>query len=522
MPQQLKEILQGGKYLAMRGPDHCVSRIKKDGIYIFRRLSINDTTRHGDQPMTSGSITMMCNGEIYNHKQLEEQYELKCTSKSDCEVILRLYEKIGFVETVKRLDGVFAIVLVDGDNVYLARDRIGVRPLFFGLTKERNLAVASVPNSLHGWCTSISPFPPGLCAIHNKKHKLDQEKISLLTYVYKDEIKPPQVRHYSEKSLSIALNAAVKKRLMSDRPIGCLLSGGLDSSLISAILVRHLGPKNVRTYSIGMEGSTDLHYARKVAEFLGTEHHEVKFTAEEGFNVIPDVIRAIGSYDITTVRASIGMYLISKYILENTTDKVIFSGEGSDEILCGYLYFHNAPTPEDADEESQRLIRQLHLYDVLRADRSVSCHGLEIRVPFLDRDVVNTALAIPPRDKIPRDGYEKYLLRDEFRGYLPNDVLWRRKEGFSDGVSGTKKSWFAHIQERVEKLIPDIIYNSKIFPSKEAMFYRLIFANEFPYYNMPIPYWMPRWTDTNDPSGRMITAYDESHGREDIVSDVEE
>jgi asparagine synthase (glutamine-hydrolysing) len=295
---------------------------------------------------------------------------------------------------------------------------------------------------------------------------------------------------------------------MSDRPMGCLLSGGLDSSLVASILVKFLGGKNVRTYSIGMQGSTDLYYAKKVANFLGTDHHEVLFTPEEGFAVIPEVIRTLGSYDITTIRASVGMYLLSKYISENTTDKVIFSGEGSDEVLEGYLYFHNAPTPKEGEDESVRLIRNLHLYDVLRADRCISTNGLEPRVPFLDRKFVDVTLSLSEDQKKPSSGFEKYILRKAFTGYLPDDVLWRRKEGFSDGVSSVKKSWYNYIQEFIEPIIPDYLFNPN-FPSKEAMYYKMIFDNIFPNYKLDVTYWMPKWSNTNDPSGRLIQAYDE-------------
>lgn len=504
LPKNLEKILMSGKYLQCRGPDNSISIVQSTGIYMFHRLSINDTSTDGNQPMRSNNILMMCNGEIYNHHQLREEFNLKCNSNSDCEVILRLYEKIGFEETIKKLYGVFAIILVDGDKVYLARDRIGVRPLFFGLTDDKYLAVASVPNSLVDFCKVVSPFPPGMTAFHNKS-----DTTYVMKYLYQDKIELAPVRLEDGTSqLRDTLLEAVRMRLLSDRPIGCLLSGGLDSSLVCAILVKFLGGKNVRTYSIGMEGSTDLYYAKKVSDFLGTDHHEVIFTPKEGFDIIPEVIRTLGSYDITTIRASVGMYLISKYISHQSQDKVIFSGEGSDEVLEGYLYFHNAPTPKDGEEESLRLIRNLHLYDVLRADRCISAHGLEPRVPFLDRKFVDTALSLSADQKKPQNGYEKYILRKAFEGYLPHDVLWRRKEGFSDGVSSVKKSWYHYIQEMVEPIIPDYLFNSS-FPSKEAMYYKMIFDNIFPTYNLRVNYWMPKWTDSKDPSGRLIKAYDE-------------
>jgi asparagine synthase (glutamine-hydrolysing) len=502
-PKDLNKLLEASDYLKNRGPDSKVQIINDQGVFVFYRLAINDTSENGNQPMVSNKAILLCNGEIYNYKELRDEYELKCNSNSDCEVILRLYEKIGFEETVKKLYGVYAIILVDNDNVYLARDRIGVRPLYYGFSKDNELMISSVPNPIVDFCTVVNAFPPGASMIYNKH-------TSKFQMINKENIELSESRlEDGTKLLHDTLVNAVKKRLISDRPIGCLLSGGLDSSIVVAILAKLLGPENINTYSIGMTGSTDLYYAKKVADYLGTNHHEILFTPEEGFAVIPEVIKSLASYDITTIRASVGMYLISKYISENTNDKVIFSGEGSDEVLEGYLYFHNAPTPEDGENESVRLIKQLHLYDVLRADRCISVNGLEPRVPFLDKDFVNVALSLSAEQKRPQKGFEKYILRKAFEGYLPNEVLWRRKEGFSDGVSSVKKAWYHHIQEMVDPLIPDYLFNPN-FPSKEAMYYNMIFNNIFPKYGyLTIPYWMPRWSDSKDPSGRMIQVYDE-------------
>ena len=521
-PKAFKQIISSSQYLSSRGPDLSHSIITPNGIYIFHRLSINDTSKQGMQPFVSKNIMMMCNGEIYNHQQLRQEYNLKCTSNSDCEVIIRLYEKIGFVETVKKLYGVFAIVLVDDNKVYLARDRIGVRPLYFGLTEDNFLSVSSVPNCLVSFCSTISHFPPGATCIHVKNSDSKSKSQQILQFLQTDNVNIPTNRLPSN-SLSLIKSTfieAVKTRLISDRPIGCLLSGGLDSSLVTSILCKLIGAKNVRTYSIGMEGSTDLFYAKKVADFLGTQHTEVKFTPQEGFNVIPKVIETLATYDITTIRASVGMYLVSKYIREHSDDKVIFSGEGSDEILQGYLYFHNAPTPVDGEIESLRLVNQLHNYDVLRADRCISSNGLEPRVPFLDRRFVDLCMALPVNDKCPKEGIEKYILRKAFdydstdstqeTCYLPKEVLWRRKEGFSDGTSSIQKPWYKLVQEFVEPIIPDYLYNSN-FPSKESQYYKMIFDNLFPTYNLKIPYWMPKWSgDVKDPSGRLMKAFDET------------
>jgi asparagine synthase (glutamine-hydrolysing) len=521
LPKDLNKIIQSGKYLSKRGPDASSCIIKSSGIYIFHRLSINDLSNEGMQPFTSGNnITMMCNGEIYNHKELRQEYNLECTSNSDCEVIIHLYKKFGFVKTVKLLYGVFAIILVDGDNVYLARDRIGVRPLYIGMTAENDLAASSVPNSLIDFCTMVHNLPPGITATRNRLDKSNR----ILKYLHIDKVSIPDIR-ISDNIHNLIKNTlidSVKTRLISDRPIACLLSGGLDSSLITSILTSIKGRGKVRTYSIGMEGSTDLFYAKKVADYLGTNHTEVKFTPQEGFAIIPEVIRILGSYDITTIRASVGMYLISKYIRENSDEKVIFSGEGSDEILQGYLYFHNAPTPDDGEKESLRLVENLYKYDVLRADRCISSNGLEPRVPFLDKRFVDLCMALPVNEKCPQHGIEKYVLRKAFdcdihveekseQPFLPKEVLWRRKEGFSDGTSSIEKPWYKLIQEFIEQIIPDYLYNSTLYPSKEAHYYKMIFDVIFPKYSEQIPYWLPKWSgDVNDPSGRLIKAFSET------------
>lgn len=535
-PTNLKQIFSSSKYLAERGPDSSSTLIRSNSIYIFYRLSINDISANGMQPFTSDSVLCMCNGEIYNHQELRKEFNLSCQSNSDCEVILHLYKKIGFVETVKRLYGVFSIILADGENVYIARDRIGVRPLYTGITSEKYIAISSVPNCIVDYCSDVKPFPPGHISVYNKT----EDKMSLL---YTDIVSIPEIRvaehvHVDADQIILPLLKntlidAVKTRLISDRPIACLLSGGLDSSLVTSILTSLRGRGNVRTYSIGMEGSTDLFYAKKVADFLGTVHTEVKFTPEEGFSAIPEVIRALGSYDITTIRASVGMYLVSKYISKNSNDKVIFSGEGADEILQGYLYFHNAPTPQDGELESLRLVNQLHMYDVLRADRCISSNGLEPRVPFLDRKFVNLCMSLPASQKCPIKGIEKYILRkafdydysqgevysegDQERCYLPKEVLWRRKEGFSDGTSSIQKPWYKYIAEYVDRIIPDYLYNPN-FPSKEAQYYKMIFDNIFPKYNLEIPYWMPKWCgDVKDPSGRLMKAFDQ---QEPVISQL--
>lgn len=509
-------VLKSAMSLANRGPDSCTTITTKTGFFVFHRLAINDVSFDGNQPMVSGNVLMMCNGEIYNHKELEQEFNLTCHSKSDCEVILRLYEKIGFVETVKRLRGVYAIILVDEkeNKVFVARDRIGVRPLYFGLTGNNELAIASVPQALIPFCKGISPIRPGFVCLHDLNRKKTENRIPIFEFLWNNlpVISMDKFQDSGILMLRDNLIYSVKVRLISDRPIGCLLSGGLDSSIVASILVRFLGSENVRTYSIGMEGSTDLFYARKVADFLGTKHTEVLFTEEEGLKVIPDVVKTLCSYDITTIRASVGMYLLAKYISENTTDKVIFSGEGSDELLEGYLYFHNAPNPEEGERETLRLIRELHQYDVLRVDRCISSFGLEPRVPFLDRDVVDCVMRMGAKEKFyeNKDGkkIEKYILRRAFEDFLPSEIVWRRKEAFSDGVSKKEKSWYKIIQDFCESKVSNEIFNDKLYPSKEAQYYRLLFDRFFNGYDPKIPYWLPRWCgNTKDPSARVLGVY---------------
>lgn len=522
----LKKILEASESLKPRGPDCGTTIMNSAGVYTFKRLAIVDPSAHGNQPFTDGKIIVLCNGEIYNHKELEEKYSVKCDSQSDCEIILHLYKKVGFVEMVKQLDGVFAIALVDGDDCWYARDRIGVRPLFVGYVEYKWIAVASIANALLPFCRDVKQVPPGVAFHHVKGTVTVQtarfaelpDELSDMLYDLEcvwpsflntlnieckyEKMKPFE---YAMNQVRVFLTKAVRKRLMSDRPIGCLLSGGLDSSIIAALLVQLLGKDKVRTYSIGMEGSVDLKYASQVAEFLGTVHTSVKFTVKDGIATIPKVIQALESYDITTIRASVPMYLLAEYISNNTDDIVIFSGEGSDELFCGYLYWHNSPSVEASAKESRDRVNKLHNYDVLRADRVVSCHGLELRVPFLDMDVVDIAFEMPAVHKVPTKGWEKYLLRKAFEDILPKSVAWRRKEAFSDGVSGMEKSWYEHIQDFVDTRIGDELFNEKLYRSKEDMYYKLLFVNLFPNYDLNVPTWMPLWSSTNDPSARTLT-----------------
>lgn len=501
--EDLKPVKNAQEILSNRGPDSDHFSTSPH-ILGFRRLAIVEPDEKAMQPFQKEGITVLCNGEIYNHKKLEYTYNLKCESGSDCECILHLYRNFGFETMIKYLSGDFAIAIIDGDDMYFGRDRIGVRPLFYGRTVDGNLAVASYARALTDYCPNVKQVPPGW-GHYNK----ETDGINFYEYSYPE---------YNVGGVSISklvhsnLIKAVEARLMSDRPIGCLLSGGLDSSLIASILCRLIGGKNVRTYSIGMNGSLDLYHARKVSEYLGTNHTEIIFTPKEGFEAIPDVIRDLESYDITTIRASVGMWLLSKWIAKHTEDTVLLSGEGADELFCGYLYFHYAPSPEALGIESKRLVKNLYLYDVLRADRCVSSHGLELRVPFLDKSLVDLCLAIKPELRMPQNGMEKHLLRTAFKesGFLPDSVLWRRKDGMSDGISGSGKRWYEHIQDFVEPLITDDEWKKSGLPSKEATYYRKIYDEMFPTYQPKYEYWMPQWVKHDgDPSGRILEVFEE-------------
>ena len=486
------------KVLEKRGPDSCCKVVSERYLCGFQRLTINDLTELGNQPMESDDekIFLMCNGEIFNFLELKDKYNLKMKSHSDCEVILRMYENNCL--NVEELNGDFAFVIYDQKRnlITLGRDRMGVRPLFYGFTEDHSFAVSSEVKAL-SCCANERIFhvQPGTVV----KYDLNKEDVSVNPYYFHSTIQK-DIEPTTAKLRSM-LFSSTQKRLLSERPIGCLLSGGLDSSIICAILCELVGSRNVRTYSIGMEGSLDLQYARKVANFLGTTHHEVLFTPKEGLDAIPEVIYHLESYDITTVRASVGMYLLGKYISNNTQDKVIFSGEGSDELFCGYLYFHYAPTPEDAHVESLRLMSDMYKYDVLRADRCISSNGLELRVPFLDPEVIEYAKALSPELKAPNGQIEKRVLREAFRYMLPEEVLYRRKDGFSDGVSSTTKSWYEYIKEHVG--------DSKTSTKKEAEWYRKIYDKHYPFYSRPIDYfWMPKWVNAGDnPSGRVLTIF---------------
>jgi len=489
-----------------RGPDN--SCTTSDNIYYFQfhRLCINDLSDNGNQPFENDKYIWMCNGEIYNFKQLKKKYNISTPSNSDCEVIGYLIDIIGFNSMCNELDGVFAISIIDkSDNtLYLLRDPIGVRPLYYYHDKNM-IAFSSEGKSLHSLVDNkknIQQLPPSSYMIYY--YKTHGYQISKYFNIDNIPINPNLRFNNCTEKIQQLLTSSIEKRMISDRPIGCLLSGGLDSSLVASILSKFLQKrgKKLKTFSVGFKDSEDLKYAKQVAKYLKTDHHELILDYDEAMSRLPELIKHIETYDITTIRASLGMYLLSEYISKNHPERVIFSGEGADEIFGGYLYFHNSPTFKEFEDESKRLVNELCYFDVLRSDRSTSAFGLELRVPFLDKEFVKFVMSISGNLR-KFTTLEKYVLRQSFQNnYLPNKILYRKKEGFSDGVGGMKKPFYKHIQEYIRKHNKDIRH---FFDDDELEknYYKNIYDSYYQY--KPIPhYWMPKWIKTNNPSGRIL------------------
>lgn len=544
-PDTVAKVLNA---LSARGPETCVDKVltlNQAVVHLgFTRLAINGLTPEGDQPMSHGSIHWICNGEIYNWQILANKLGLvpEKRSDSDCSVLGALWLKLrdepdGAERFFRALDGVFAIVLVDTERgtVLVGRDPYGVRPLFMA---ERDLGScayfasemkALMPHTAYCANLKIRQFPPGSYAQMTYGNNLQlQSNIRQYHQVPWLNCVSGYVE-YQEKAienLRLKLEVAVSKRLLAERPLAALLSGGIDSSLIAALVAKMTSTQHrLKTFSIGFEGSEDLRCARIVAAHIGSDHTEIVSTPDEFFAAIPEVVRAIESYDITTVRASVGNYLVSKAIRERTDCKVVFNGDGSDEVFGSYLYFYRAPTDEAFEAETTRLLKDICYFDVLRSDRSISTHGLEPRTPFLDKSFVAAAKALPTNLRRPNsEQCEKWVLRQAFSGsgLLPDEILWRRKEAFSDGVSSKVKPWYQEIQERIAKggLIPEnweTLARQKFThncpKTAEAFYYRQLFESFYGAQNAEaIPYfWMPRWSgETNDPSARTLSLYSQT------------
>ena len=527
------DVLEMSKKLRHRGPDWNGIYSDDKVILAHERLAIVDP-KSGKQPLYSsdGRYVLAANGEIYNHNELRDEIGNKYNflTKSDCEVIIALFDKKreNFIDD---LNGIFGFVIYDKlENEFLiARDHIGIIPLYMGWDNDGTLYIASELKALEGKCNKIEIFPPG--------HFLSSKDLKLTKWYKRDwmDFKNVKNNNTSIDILKKSLEDAVHRQLMSDVPYGVLLSGGLDSSITSA-LAKKFSKNRIETgdeeeawypqlhsFSVGLPGSPDLKAARLVADKIGSIHHEINFTIQEGLDAIRDVIYHIETYDVTTVRASTPMYLMAR-VIKSMGIKMVLSGEGADEIFGGYLYFHKAPNSEEFHKETVRKIDKLYQYDCLRANKSLAAWGIEGRVPFLDKDFIDVAMQLNPNDKmITKDRMEKWVLRQAFESYLPKEVAWRQKEQFSDGVG---YSWIDSLKELVEKEVSDDDFtNAKNkFPfqtpqNKEEYYYRSIFQEHFPSKtaaktvpsvpsiacSTPIAIeWDKSFKNLNDPSGRSI------------------
>ena len=535
------QILEMSKAIRHRGPDWSGVFNNDNAIMAHERLAIVDPAS-GKQPLFSPDkkLVLAANGEIYNHRELRQQFESNYDfqTQSDCEIILALYKEKG-VHFLDDLNGIFgfAIYDVEQDAYLIARDHMGIIPLYIGWDKNGTFYVASELKALESICSKIELFPPG--------HYLQSKDQKFVKWYNRDWIEYDAVKENttSIKDIKEALEAAVHRQLMSDVPYGVLLSGGLDSSVTSAIAKKYAQKRvesgdtteawwpQLHSFSVGLEGSPDLAAAQKVADHIGTVHHEIKFTIQEGLDAIKDVIYNLETYDTTTIRASTPMYLMAR-VIKSMGIKMVLSGEGADELFGGYLYFHKAPNAKEFHQETVRKLEKLHMYDCLRANKSLAAWGIEGRVPFLDKEFMDVAMRINPQDKmINGERMEKWVVRKAFEDMLPESVAWRQKEQFSDGVG---YSWIDTLKELVEQEISDEqMQNAHFrFPvqtplNKEEFYYRTIFESHFPSEAaaLCVPQepsvacstkialeWDEAFKNMNDPSGRAVAkVHDEAY-----------
>ena len=543
------QILKMAKTLRHRGPDWSGIYSGDKAILAHERLAIVDPLS-GNQPLFSkdGKLALAVNGEIYNHKDIRAKFagKYEFLTESDCEVILPLYREYG-PDFLEHLNGIFAFALYDieNDRYIVGRDHIGIIPLYQGWDAEGRFYVASELKALEGVCTEIREFLPGTV--------FDSATGKTTTWYQRDWMEFDAVKDAKTDiaALKEALEAAVKRQLMSDVPYGVLLSGGLDSSVIAAITQKYAAKRietdgkeeawwpRLHSFAVGLAGSPDLIAAKKAADYIGTVHHEIHFTVQEGLDAIRDVIYHLETYDITTVRASTPMYLLSRAI-KSMGIKMVLSGEGSDELFGGYLYFHKAPDAKELHEETVRKLSKLHLYDCLRANKSLAAWGVEGRVPFLDKEFIDVAMRQNPRDKlsgkaseaVSADGkvrIEKWMVREAFKDMLPAEIVWRQKEQFSDGVG---YSWIDSLKKLCEEKVTDEQFARAAdrYPvnppmTKEQYYYRTIFEEFFPSSSAAktVAYeasvacstakaleWDAAWKNMNDPSGRAVAGVHDS------------
>ena len=532
------QLLSMSKKIRHRGPDWNGIYADEKAILAHERLAIVDPAS-GKQPLLSedGTVVLAANGEIYNHKELRKSLSIPYTFKteSDCEVILALYKEHGKA-FLDHLNGIFAFALYDSktNEFLIARDHMGIIPLYMGWDQYGTFYVGSELKSLEGVCSKIELFPPGHLLTNNLEEPEQWYNRDWMSY---DAVAENTT---SIEELRAALEAAVKRQLMSDVPYGVLLSGGLDSSVTSAVAKKYAEMRvesndeqaawwpRLHSFAVGLEGSPDLAAAQKVADQIGTVHHEIKFTIQEGLDAIRDVIYHLETYDITTIRASTPMYLMAR-VIKSMGIKMVLSGEGADELFGGYLYFHKAPSAQDFHEETVRKLSKLHMYDCLRANKSLAAWGIEGRVPFLDKEFIDVAMRLNPKDKMAGNGkIEKYVVRKAFEDYLPQEVAWRQKEQFSDGVG---YSWIDTLKEVVDQEVSDDQMDNAHFrfpiqtpQTKEEYYYRSIFESHFPSdaAALSVPQepsvacstqialeWDEAFKAMNEPSGRAIASVHE-------------
>ena len=535
------QVLEMSKKIRHRGPDWSGIYSDEKTVMAHERLAIVDPAS-GQQPLFSEDkkLILAANGEIYNHRELRKQFNgtYNFQTASDCEIILALYKEKG-VDFIDELNGIFGFALydVEKDEYFIARDHMGIIPLYNGWDQNGTFYVASELKALEGVCSKIELFPPG--------HYMSSRDGEFVKWYNREWTEYDAVKENETSIAEVkqALEDAVHRQLMSDVPYGVLLSGGLDSSVTSAIAKKYAQKRvesddtseawypQLHSFSVGLEGSPDLAAAQKVADYIGTIHHEIKFTIQEGLDAIKDVIYNIETYDITTIRSSTPMYLMAR-VIKSMGIKMVLSGEGADEIFGGYLYFHKAPNAKEFHEETVRKLDKLHMYDCLRANKSLMAWGIEGRVPFLDKEFIDVAMRLNPQDKmINGERMEKWIIRKAFEDMLPESVAWRQKEQFSDGVG---YSWIDTLKEVVDKEVSDEqLANAKFrFPiqtpqNKEEFYYRSIFEDHFPSdaAALSVPQeasvacstqialdWDEAFKNMNEPSGRAIAkVHDQSY-----------
>jgi asparagine synthase (glutamine-hydrolysing) len=505
--------------ISHRGPDASICMNFHETMIGFHRLAIINKNLNGMQPFFDNNLIFICNGEIYNYNDINIKYNISNVS-SDCMCILELYKLLNFDDFInvinKELIGEFAFIIfeynTDGlSKIIAGRDIFGVRPLYYSKNNNNDYLFSSEIKGIPTEFENVNEFPCGSIITFNYIDNIET-CYDITNNIYNLDIN----YDYDLDKIKIDLINAVKIRLMADdvNDIGFYLSGGLDSSIICSIASKLVYPKQIKTFSIGFEGSTDLPFAKKVAEYINSIHKEVIITEEQALNVIDDVIYATCTYDITTIRASCGQFLLSKYIKDNTNIKIIINGDGSDEVLGGYIFNYNAPSPIDFHNSCIKYTKEIHMYDGRRLDRTLAYFGLEARVPFLDISFVKTIWELPPNIRMPTyKNCEKYLLREVFNDeyYLPLDCLFRKKEAFSDGISSKDKSWFNIINDKINTIITDDI-DLKESPSKEAFYYKSKFIEYFGEKRLNIipHYWQPDFLKDNnyvDPSARTLNIY---------------